>query len=142
MIFCNTSSLDHNLIKKSFFSYRDVKHVLDMLHLHDKTRFDCAHGLLSPLGLHNHLFYIGNDSSAALKICYILMAGQLTSVVLMFEFLKGILISSKNLSLAASSVKKTIVWSVKTERPSQDLKVEQPTPCISTRCYCCHLNGF
>ena len=77
-----------------------------MLHLHDKTRFDCAHGLLSPLGLHNHLLYIGNDSSAALKICYILMAGQMTSVVLMYESLKGILISNKNLSLAVSSVEK------------------------------------
>ena len=142
MIFCNTSSIDHNLIKKSFFSHRDIKYVLDMLHPHDKTRFDCAHGLLSPLGSHNHLLYIGNDSSAALKICYILMAGQLTSVVLMYEFLIGILTSNKNVSLAVSSVKKTNVWSVKTERSSLDLKVEQPTPCICTRCYCCHRNGF
>ena len=79
-----------------------------MLHLHDKTRFDCAHGLLSPLGLHNHLLYIGNDSSAALKICYILMAGQMTSVVLMFEFRKASLFQTKIFHLQSPPLKKRL----------------------------------
>ena len=140
MIFCNTSSLDHNLIKKSFFSYRDIKFVLDMLHLHDKTRFDCAHGLLSPLGLHNHLLYIGNDSYSSENI----FSWQVKWRVLYWcmSSWKASLPQTKIFHLQPLMYKKTIVWSVKTERPSLDLKVEQPTPCICTRCYCCHLNGF